>query len=155
MAIVTLVAAAHLEAFGKVEGIADEKASIFEGLEPGGTAILNGDLPTTPILRDWAARHAGHEVVFGAGERAEWRLVSADVDDTGTDVVIEGPDGPLSFRLGTPGQHFAMNALAVLAAVAAVGADPARAARNLDGWAPPGGRGVTQEIALPAAGPSR
>jgi UDP-N-acetylmuramoyl-tripeptide--D-alanyl-D-alanine ligase len=151
-AIVTLVAAAHLEAFGKIEGIAHEKASIFVGLEPGGTAILNGDLPTTPILRDWAARHAGHEVVFGAGEGAEWRLVSADVDDTGTDVVIEGPDGPLSFRLGTPGRHFAMNAAAVLAAVAAVGADPARAARNLDGWAPPGGRGVTQEIALPGGG---
>jgi UDP-N-acetylmuramoyl-tripeptide--D-alanyl-D-alanine ligase len=151
-AIVTLVAAAHLEAFGKIEGIAHEKASIFVGLEPGGTAILNGDLPTTPILRDWAARHAGREVVFGAGEGAEWRLFSARVDDSGTDVAVDGPAGRLSFRLGTPGRHFAMNATAVLAAVAAIGADPALAARNLEGWAPPGGRGVTQEVALPGGG---
>ncbi len=151
-AIVTLVAAAHLEAFGRIEGIAHEKASIFVGLEPGGTAILNGDLPTTPILRDWAARHAGREVVFGAGEGADWRLVSARVDDSGTDVAVDGPTGRLSFRLGTPGRHFAMNAAAVLAAVAAIGADPALAARNLDGWAPPGGRGVTQEVALPGGG---
>jgi UDP-N-acetylmuramoyl-tripeptide--D-alanyl-D-alanine ligase len=151
-AIVTLVAAAHLEAFGKIEGIAHEKASIFVGLEPGGTAILNGDLPTTPILHDWAARHSGHEVVFGAGEGAEWRLASADVDDSGTDVVIDGPAGRLAFRLGTPGRHFAMNAAAVLAAVAAIGADPVLAARNLDGWAPPGGRGVSQEIALTGGG---
>jgi UDP-N-acetylmuramoyl-tripeptide--D-alanyl-D-alanine ligase len=152
VAMVTLVAAAHLEAFGAIEGIAHEKASIFEGLEPGGTAILNGDLDTTPILRDYAARHAGTEVVFGATEGSTWRLRSADVDETGTSARVDGPDGTLEFRLGTPGRHFAMNAAAVLAAVAAVGADPVLAARALDGWAPPGGRGVTQEVALPGGG---
>jgi UDP-N-acetylmuramoyl-tripeptide--D-alanyl-D-alanine ligase len=39
VAIVTTVAPAHLEAFGSLEGIATEKAAIFEGLEPGGVAI--------------------------------------------------------------------------------------------------------------------
>jgi UDP-N-acetylmuramoyl-tripeptide--D-alanyl-D-alanine ligase len=74
------------------------------------------------------------------------------VDDTGTTVRIDGPAGLLSFRLGTPGRHFAMNAAAVLAAVSAAGADPDRAAQNLDGWVPPGGRGVTEEIVLPGGG---
>ena len=37
VALITTVAAAHLEAFGGVDGIAAEKAAIFEGLEPGGT----------------------------------------------------------------------------------------------------------------------
>jgi UDP-N-acetylmuramoyl-tripeptide--D-alanyl-D-alanine ligase len=152
VAMVTLVAAAHLEAFSALEGIAHEKASIFEGLEPGGTAILNGDLETTPILKAAAARHAVASAVFGAGDTAAWRLALADVDDTGTSVRIDGPAGPLSFRLGTPGRHFAMNAAAVLAAVAAVGADPVRAAQNLDGWVPPGGRGVTEAIGLPGGG---
>jgi UDP-N-acetylmuramoyl-tripeptide--D-alanyl-D-alanine ligase len=152
VAMVTLVAAAHLEAFGALEGIAHEKASIFEGLEPGGTAILNGDLETTPILKEAAARHAAASVVFGAGDGAAWRLGLAEVDDIGTTVRIDGPAGPLAFRLGTPGRHFAMNAAAVLAAVAATGADPVRAAQNLDGWVPPGGRGVTEEIVLPGGG---
>jgi UDP-N-acetylmuramoyl-tripeptide--D-alanyl-D-alanine ligase len=152
VAMVILVAAAHLEAFGALEGIAHEKASIFEGLEPGGTAILNGDLDTTAILKAAAARHAVASVVFGADPSAAWRLIGADVDDTGTGVRLDGPAGPLAFRLGTPGRHFAMNAAAVLAAVAALGADPVLAARNLDGWVPPGGRGVTEEIVLPGGG---
>ena len=58
VAIVTTVGAAHLEAFGSLEGIAWEKASIFEGLEPGGTAIYHGDIPQTPILAEVARRHA-------------------------------------------------------------------------------------------------
>ncbi|MDA0187032.1 MAG: UDP-N-acetylmuramoyl-tripeptide--D-alanyl-D-alanine ligase, partial [Proteobacteria bacterium] len=35
IAIVTTVAPAHLEAFGVIEGIAHEKAAIYEGLVPG------------------------------------------------------------------------------------------------------------------------
>jgi UDP-N-acetylmuramoyl-tripeptide--D-alanyl-D-alanine ligase len=45
----------NLEAFDSVEGIAREKAAIFDGLLPGGTAIVNADLATTPILLDRAA----------------------------------------------------------------------------------------------------
>ena len=48
--VVTTVAPAHLEAFESVEGIAHEKASIIEGLQPGGVAILQADVVTSPIL---------------------------------------------------------------------------------------------------------
>ena len=66
VAMVTTVAAAHLEAFESIEGIAREKAAIFEGLEPGGTAIVNADLPTTPILlRGRRARRARASCTFG------------------------------------------------------------------------------------------
>jgi UDP-N-acetylmuramoyl-tripeptide--D-alanyl-D-alanine ligase len=40
--------AAHLEAFEDVDGIAREKASIVEGLEPGGTAVLTATSPRHP-----------------------------------------------------------------------------------------------------------
>ena len=36
--LITTVAAAHLEAFENVEGIAVEKASVMDGLEYGGTS---------------------------------------------------------------------------------------------------------------------
>jgi len=55
VAMVTTVAAAHLEAFDSLEGIALEKAAIFEGLEPDGIAVFNGDLETSDTL----ARIAG------------------------------------------------------------------------------------------------
>jgi UDP-N-acetylmuramyl pentapeptide synthase len=43
VAIVTTVEPVHIEHFPDERGIAEAKAEIFEGLEPGGTAILNRD----------------------------------------------------------------------------------------------------------------
>ncbi len=74
VAIITTVAPAHLEAFESIEGIAREKASIFEGLVPGGTAILPADIATTPIL---AASRRGSRVVrhpVWCRRKADWRL---------------------------------------------------------------------------------
>ena len=43
IAVITTVAAAHLEFFKSITEIAEAKAEIFLGLEPGGTAVLNAD----------------------------------------------------------------------------------------------------------------
>ena len=40
LALITSVAPAHLEFFGNVEAIADAKSEIFEGLTPGGAALI-------------------------------------------------------------------------------------------------------------------
>ncbi|MGG6497747.1 UNVERIFIED_CONTAM: Mur ligase family protein, partial [Bacteroidetes bacterium 56_B9] len=45
VAVITTVAPVHLEFFESVEAIADAKAEIFAGVEPGGTAVLNHDNP--------------------------------------------------------------------------------------------------------------
>ena len=45
VAIITTIEPVHLEYFGSVEAIADAKAEIFAGLEPGGAAVLNRDNP--------------------------------------------------------------------------------------------------------------
>ena len=54
--MITTVAAAHLEAFENVEGIAVEKAAIMDGLVTGGVAVLNADIPTVAVLTDYAAK---------------------------------------------------------------------------------------------------
>jgi UDP-N-acetylmuramoyl-tripeptide--D-alanyl-D-alanine ligase len=56
------------------------------------------------------------------------------------------------FRIGAPGRHLAMNALGVLACVDVLGADIARAALALAGWAPPEGRGARWRVQLGPAG---
>ena len=74
VAMVTAVAAAHLEAFDDIAGIAHEKASIVAGLAAGGIAVLNGDLDVTPIL-DRAATDAGARILhFGAGAENDHAL---------------------------------------------------------------------------------
>ena len=45
VAIVTTIEPVHLEFFGSLDAIADAKAEIFLGLEPGGGAVINRDIP--------------------------------------------------------------------------------------------------------------
>ena len=147
VAIVTTVAAAHLEAFEGLEGIAQEKGSIFQGLEPGGVAILNGDVSTTGALWD-AASGAARRVRFGTSDASDYQLIDATLTDGVTVVRAHRMGEPILFKIGASGRHFAMNALAVLAAVDAVGADGVLAACDLASWSPPAGRGTRETVAL-------
>jgi UDP-N-acetylmuramoyl-tripeptide--D-alanyl-D-alanine ligase len=148
VAIVTTVAAAHLEAFDSLAGIAGEKASIFDGLGRGGTAILRGDLDVSPILLDKALSVGARPVRFGEAPGLDYRLAEVRVTPEATVIRADTPDGPALFKVMTPGRHFAGNALAVLAAARALGLDPAIAACDLARWSPPAGRGTRELIRL-------
>lgn len=144
VAMITTVAPAHMEAFGSLDGIAVEKASIFEGLEPAGHAILPEDLGVTPILRDAADRSGA--IVVGFGRDGMAKPVSATAADGVTQVRARVLGETLDFTLATAGAHFVMNAVGVLAAVTALGADPRRAAEGLADWRPYKGRGGVERI---------
>ena len=129
VAVVTTVAAVHIEFFRDEAAIADAKAEIFEGLEgsqgkDGGTAIVPWDNPHRDRLMA-AARAAGaHVVTFGRGEGADVRAIEAMRSATGgTFVTAKVGARELSFTLAQPGEHWVANALAVLAAVDAAGGD--------------------------------
>ena len=77
VAIVTNVEPVHLEFFGSVEAIADAKAEIFLGLEPGGAAVINRDGPHYLRLAQAAkAAGAARVISFGEDEKAEARLLN-------------------------------------------------------------------------------
>lgn len=135
VAVITNVAAVHMEAFRSVAEIALEKAAIFEGLLPDGHAIMNTDLETFDILRD-AANAAGAKITT-FGSDADFRLIDVAIGSGVTEVSAE----PISFMLGAEGRHFAMNALAVLATVKVAGGDVEQAAIALQNWHAPVGRG--------------
>ncbi|MGD9863204.1 MAG: UDP-N-acetylmuramoyl-tripeptide--D-alanyl-D-alanine ligase [Pseudodonghicola sp.] len=149
VAMITTVAPAHLEAFASVADIAREKAAILDGLEPGGVAVLNADLDQSPILFDHARALGARTLGFGT-QATDYRLISAEIDGDETEVRAETPAGPVSFRLATPGRHFAMNALGALAVCTALGADPAQVIASLPRWSPYKGRGAREIIALAA-----
>jgi len=150
VAMITTVAPAHLAAFENIEGIAHEKAAIFEGLEPNGVAVINGDLAVTDIL---AAAWSGDMIRFGEDEACAARLISVDLEDGATLAHAEIDTQSLDFRLSTAGRHFAANAVGCLAVVYALGADVAQAARDLTLWAPPAGRGARETVGLPMGAP--
>ncbi len=150
VAIVTTVQPVHLAAFASLDGIAEEKGAIFAALKPGGTAILNADIPQAGLLRRLAgAGPAGRIVTFGESADADVRLLSCSLkaDVSTVDALVHGQ--PVTYKLGSPGKHIVLNSLAVLAAVEALGADLALAALALGDLAPPAGRGARQSLQAP------
>lgn len=148
VAMVTTVAEAHLEAFENIEGIAAEKASIVEGLEPGGTAVLNGDIPVFPILRAAAESVGAHVISFGESSGCHHRALRIETLDETTVAEARAWRTPMLYKVGAPGRHFAINALGALAACWALGADRALCVHSLGRWTPYSGRGAHEEIQL-------
>ncbi|WP_224815322.1 UDP-N-acetylmuramoyl-tripeptide--D-alanyl-D-alanine ligase [Hasllibacter sp. MH4015] len=148
VALITTIAPAHLEAFGVIEGIAAEKASIFEGLEPGGVAVVPMDVETKDILLEAARKHAQEVVTFGEDGEADLRLADVLLTEDSTVMRIATADGARLAKLSVAGRHYASNAVAILCAVAAAGADPTMASMALSQWQPVEGRGQRERIQL-------
>jgi UDP-N-acetylmuramoyl-tripeptide--D-alanyl-D-alanine ligase len=143
VAVITAIEPVHLEFFPSVEAIADAKAEIFLGLEPGGAAVINRDSPYFQRLRRHALdAKAGRIVSFGEHGEADARLIDCLLQPDGSTVAARILGVKLTYRLGAPGRHIVLNSLAVLAAAALVGADLALAARALAELRPPAGRGA-------------
>ncbi|WP_134678954.1 UDP-N-acetylmuramoyl-tripeptide--D-alanyl-D-alanine ligase [Paracoccus ravus] len=144
VAMITTVAAAHLEAFGAIEGIAREKGAIFRGLLQPGTAVVPEDLTVTPILRDYADEAGA--IVIGFGQNGMAKPLKAETVDGVTQVRARVLGETLDFTLASAGTHFVMNAVGVLAALGAAGADLTAAAKGLGEWRPVLGRGAVEEL---------
>jgi UDP-N-acetylmuramoyl-tripeptide--D-alanyl-D-alanine ligase len=150
VAIITAIEPVHLEYFGSLEKIADAKAEIFSGVEPGGAAVLNRDNGQFARLAA-AAKAAGVSriVSFGEDTQAEARLLRASLQADSSTVEARILGAPVTYKLGAPGRHIVLNSLAVLAAVALVGADLALAALALVNLKPAAGRGARATLRVP------
>ncbi len=148
VAMITTVAPAHLEAFRDINGIAHEKAAILDGLLPGGTAVLNNDLPTTPLLLEKARAVGAKIITFGSAPGSDYRIISARLTDDATVVQAEHAGKAMLFKVRSPGKHFAHNGLGALAVAEALGCDPTIAAFDIGRWQPPAGRGTRERILL-------
>jgi len=150
VAIITTVEPVHLEFFSGVEAIADAKAEIFEGVEPGGAVVLNRDNAQFARLAR-RARSCGISriVSFGENKKAEARLIDLSLHATCSAVHADILGHEVTYKLGMPGRHIAMNSLAVLSAALLAGVDLALASLSLSQLVPAAGRGVRQTLEVP------
>lgn len=131
VAVVTAIAPAHMAFFDSLEDIARAKAEIFSGLD-GGAAVVNLDTPFHDLLvAEARASGAGSVIGFGEAAEADLRLLGCDPGAGGIGVRASWRGEPLEFRVPLQARHWAHNALAVLAAVHALGADIEAAAAGL------------------------
>jgi UDP-N-acetylmuramoyl-tripeptide--D-alanyl-D-alanine ligase len=137
VALVNNAAPAHIEFFGSVEGIARAKGEIFEGLAPGGTAVINADDDYAGMWRELAS---GRRIVdFGlsgsAVVSATYRLRWLE-----SEIVLKTPLGEARAVLKAPGLHNVRNALAASAAAVALQVPAQAIARGLERYAGVKGR---------------
>src|SRR4051812_44905999 len=151
VAIITTIEPVHLEFFPSVEAIADAKAEIFQGIEPGGAAVINRDNPHFARLQRTAkAANVGRIVSFGENAKADARLLKFALQPDSSTVQARIFGVNVTYKLGAPGRHVVWNSLAVLAATTLAGADLALAALALANLTPPsGGRGERVALELP------
>ena len=150
VAIITTIAPVHLEFLGTLKKIADAKAEIFYGIEPGGAAVLNADIAQFNQLKRRAKEIGVTRIVsFGEDKKAEARLVKCMLQPRSSTVEANILGHDITYKIGAPGKHLVHNSLAVLAAVELAGADLALGALALGELNPVAGRGAPIEIELP------
>ena len=143
VALVTTIAPAHLEFFGSCEAIADAKSEIFEGIVPGGAALIPADSPYADRLLARARQaHVARILKFGEKPGSDARLTAYDETSDGSHVKADICGMPVDFRLSAPGRHIAQNAVGALLAVALLDGDVLNAAAALKGFQALKGRGA-------------
>ena len=149
VALVNNVGPVHVENFSDGEaGVARAKAEIFEGLEPGGTAVLNADNRWFGLLREEAEKHGATVVSFGSGAEADGRLLSFDAGDGGARVRATLHGRTLEFDLLQSGLHWGLNSLAVLLVLEGLGVDTETGVRALSAFEPLAGRGAEKLVRI-------
>ena len=148
VALITAIAPAHIENLGSEEAIADAKAEIFEGLEGDGVAILPNDSSHRDRLVKAARRHADRIVTFGSGDADVHAIHAVGAEGGGSLISAALLERELTFTISQRGEHWVSNALAVLAAVEAVGGDVAVAGLALADMGGLKGRGERHRIQL-------
>jgi UDP-N-acetylmuramoyl-tripeptide--D-alanyl-D-alanine ligase len=150
VAIVTTIEVAHLGYFASLEAIADAKAEIFDGVEPGGASVLNRDNAHFARLAKAAERRRIARIIgFGEHPEAAVRLLDCRLAETTSAVTASVMGEVLDYTVALPGRHWVMNSLGVLGAVKAVGGDVGGAAAAFGQLTGLPGRGRRHVIALP------
>ena len=116
-AIISMIGPVHLEFFGKIEAIADEKAELLRAVPQSGFAVLDADAPLFDFLR--LQTRARVITVRRAGAAADYQATAIDARTGSFRVQGAAVDGVIELRLGVPGEHQVLNALLAVAAARA------------------------------------
>jgi UDP-N-acetylmuramoyl-tripeptide--D-alanyl-D-alanine ligase len=122
--IITNIHDAHVAYHGDESSIARTKSGLIDGLVPNGVAVLPRDSAWYDFLKNKAVQARACEIItFGTHPEADFRLVKMVIVNGGNIVHANLLGHPVTFRIGASGDHWGLNAMAILAAVHAVESD--------------------------------
>lgn len=150
VAIITCIGEAHIGNLGSKEAICRAKSEIFEGVVPGGLAVLNQDDDYFEAMHDYAvAAGISRFLTFGQHPNADVRLIDYASDDPCDHIVVGIFGERYKISLKMRGIHNTMNALGTLAVVEALGANLSQAIKSIALLEPLEGRGRRHSLVLP------
>jgi UDP-N-acetylmuramoyl-tripeptide--D-alanyl-D-alanine ligase len=144
LAVVTSVAAVHLEFFDSVADIARAKYEIIETLHPGGVAVLNAD---DEYVSQFGRDFKGKVVTFGlkrAADVSAQNIRPKGGEGSSFDLVVGGVIEQVNLPL--VGEHNISNALAATAAALERGVSPSQVAQALATIQPSEKRGQVVQL---------
>lgn len=101
------------------------KARIAQGIQPGGIAVLNRDMAEYDFIKSEVVSYGATVLSYGFHEEADFRVAEWLPVDDGSWITAVIGDQPIKYHLPAPGRGMVSNSLAALAAVYALGIDPA------------------------------
>lgn len=122
VALINNVAAAHLEGFGDLHGVARAKAEIFRGLKSDGIAVINHD---DKFFDYWHDNTKQKQLDYGVESEAAVTATNLhEMEDNSFcfDLIFNQQTTPV--KLSVPGQHNVQNALAAAACCLAIEIEP-------------------------------
>lgn len=147
IAVVTLVAAAHMGHFKTLDEIAHAKGEIFSGLVRGGTALINRDDKRFKLLSEIAEQAGVKNIVgYGSNRRSDVMLKNAEFLEDCSTAIAKVFGQEIAFKVGVPGKHVMQNMLAVLGAAHLVDADMSKVSHSLANLTASDGRGRVYEL---------
>jgi len=140
--VITTVGAVHTENFPDGEaGVARAKAEIFDGLKPGGLAVLNADNAWFDFLSGQARAGGALIATFGEHGHCDAQLVEHRVNGDRASIAARFHGRDILFSLSHTGRHQAINALATLLMLEALDVDLDTSLAALESFATLEGRG--------------
>lgn len=144
IAIVTNAGEAHVEGFGSVAAVAQEKGQLLAGAKAGAAVVLNAD---SPWLSLWQELSADRKASSFGEQAGDYRLIDAKTDGDSQLVSVATPEGRVEFGLPLLGRHNALNAVATLAVAAHAGVAANTAAKGMAAVSLPAGRMAVHRLA--------
>jgi len=112
IAIITNVGTAHIGILGSRENILKAKLEILEGLEPGGSIIINND---NDLLHKWYIENKEkyHIITYGIENESDYMAEQINLKEEGSSYVLKGTSERIEVPVG--GSHFIQNSLCAIA----------------------------------------
>ena len=148
LALISLIAPAHLAHFENVDAIAAAKAEIFDGLKLGGTAVLNRDDAYFESLSKAAQKRDAKIVSFGKDERADLRLSGIQISAAQSQAKLRYNGEVYDVAIPATGEHWLQNAAAAIAVAIHTDIAIDHAIKALAEYTIPTGRGAAFDVVI-------